>query len=275
MEQALGQRYYFLGIDPAPAQGKKSDDGALGALRVRPKSGLEEVTSNLSDWIPEFVWAYRVRGASIREWSGFIHWKHSHFGFAGLLSDSQGGGQWLERELLSGRQLVNGIETMVTPIASMGNIADAGGQAQNILCMFRRKDPGIQQLWPHLAGDDSLYEAMHIVFQEAVANMGVAFPKPYNDRPRSETESWPQEKKWALKTLDTAREQLMNIQVATKEDGTWATTRNGAKSFSATGKKDLAYACIFAYVRFLIWLRMGELEFSEGSNSTGYYVMQS
>lgn len=271
MELTSDQRFYFLGIDPAPAQGKKSDDGGMGALRVRPKPGVTNPTSNLSDWLVEYVWAYRVRGADIRQWSGFIHLKHRHFGFAGMLMDpgAGGGGGYLELELAKGRQLINGIETDVTPIASMEQLASAGGMAQHILVMFRRRDPGIQSLWPHLAGDDSLAEAMHVVFQEAVSYMIASFPKPYNQRPKAETETWSEEKKWALRTLDAAREQMMDIQVATKEDGTWAVTRNGAKTFSAHGKKDLAYACIFAYVRFLIWLRMGELDFMRGSQESG------
>jgi hypothetical protein len=45
--------------------------------------------------------------------------------------------------------------------------------------------------------------------------------------------------------------------------------------YRGAGKKDLAYARIYAYVRFLVWLRMGELEFSaEGEDGgQGYYVM--
>lgn len=116
-----------------------------------------------------------------------------------------------------------------------------------------------------------------MVFQEAITYMLAAFPKPFNERPRAETESWPEEQKWALKNLDAARQQLMNIQVVTREDGTWALTRNGAKTFVVVnGKKDLAYACIFAWVRFLIWLKLGELEFSAGGASDGsYYAMES
>ena len=54
-----------------------------------------------------------------------------------------------------------------------------------------------------------------------------------------------------------------------------ALTGHSAKQFSAAGKKDLAYACIYAYVRFLVWLKMGELEFAgEGAEESGYYVMQ-
>jgi len=116
---------------------------------------------------------------------------------------------------------------------------------------------------------------MHMAFQEAVTYMTVTWPKAYNDRDPAEYAGWPEEKRWALKTLDAARSQLVDIQVATAADGTYALTGHSAKQFSAAGKKDLAYACIYAYVRFLVWLKLGELEFGEGSeDGSGYYVMQ-
>ena len=167
-----------------------------------------------------------------------------------------------------------GGETDVMPIASQDDLERTGANVQILLTMFRRRDPGIQYLRPHLAGDDNLYEAMHNVFQEAVTYMTVTWPVAYNDRDPRTMDGWPEEKRWALKTLDAARHQLVDIQVATNGDGTYALTGHSAKQFSAGGKKDLAYACIYAYVRFLVWLKMGELEFAEGNEEeSGYYVM--
>ena len=59
-------------------------------------------------------------------------------------------------------------------------------------------------------------------------------------------------------------------------DGTCASAGHSAKQFSAGGKKDLAYACIYAYVRFLVRLELGELECgaANGGEETGYYVMK-
>jgi len=46
------------------------------------------------------------------------------------------------------------------------------------------------------------------------------------------------------------------------------------EGFSLCLQKDLAYACIYAYVRFLVWLKMGELDFEgEDQEGGGYYVM--
>lgn len=267
---------YFLGYDPAPAQNKSSDDAGLVVLRARPRPGLAAPPSqNLSDWLCEYVWAYRMRGelkrgkdvadegvlfaSTTNQMSGRVHGCHRRFGLAGILMDPAGGGNLVLPELNKSRQLLNGVETECTPIACPDDVTVAN--ASFILNLYLRRDGGIQQLWPLLVGDDGLYEAMHIVFQEAVEHGIVSFPLPFNERPGDTTKDWDREKRWALINLDEMRRQLVMIQAATHDDGSWALSKNGAKSFSAIGKKDLGYAGIFAYVRFLIWLKMGDFEF--------------
>ena len=271
-------RYYFMGVDPAPAQKSKSDDGAMAVLRLRARPGLgRAVTSVSGDWLFEFVWAYRVRG-QVRpgaeeaetmyaqrsgDWSGLIHAKHLHFNLAGILMDSQGGGQLIWPELNKGRQRIAGADRAVTPIAAPGE--GSVGHAHYILMLFLREY--LDTLWPALApGGDSLYTSAHLAFRDAVEHGEILFPRPYNERPASETSMWSDEQRWALKNMDTARGQLCSVQVATKENGEWDLTRNGAMRFSSGGKKDIAYAMLYAYVRALVWLKMGELEFSGGED---------
>jgi len=289
MERGVGELeelHYFLGIDAAPAQSKGADDGAKVVLRLRPRPGLgRPPTSVNSDWLFEYVWAYRVRGQIPKpgledeyffaqragDWSGLIHQKHQHFNFDGIMMDSQGGGQLIWPELNKTMQRINGVERAVTPIATVDD--SSVGNAHLILCLFMREY--CELLWPILnPGVDSLYTAAHNAMRDMVGHAELLFPKPFNERPGSETELWPVEKKWALKMLDEVRRQLSNIHVATKDNGEWDLTRNGAYRFSATGKKDLAYAALFALVRALIWLKAGELEFAVGGgDESGIYVM--
>jgi len=244
---------------------------APGRLRPRPGLGAPP-TSNLSDWLCEFVWAYRMRGevkrgtedgvlfaSTTNQMSGRVHETHSRFGLSGVLMDPGGGGNLVLPELNKSRQMINGVEMECTPIACPDDISVSSG-AQLILNLFKRGDRGIQQLWPVLVGDDGLYEAMHVAFQEAVEHGIVSWPLPFKERPGETTKDWDREKRWALINLDEMRRQLMMIQAATNDDGTWLLTRNGNRTFSAIGKKDLAYAGIFAYVRFLIWLKVGDFE---------------
>ena len=208
--------------------------------------------------------------STTNQMSGRVHQCHRRFGLTGILMDPGGGGNLVLPELNKSRQNIGGIETECTPIACPDDITVSN--AHLILNLFLRRDSGISQLWPLLIGDDGLYEAMHVVFQEAVEHGIVSFPLPFNERPGDTTKDWDREKRWALINLDEARRQLLHIQAATHDDGSWALTKNGAKQFSAIGKKDLAYSAIFAYVRFLIWLKLGEFEFGrEEEGEVGIY----
>jgi len=282
----LAEVHYFDGIDAAPAQSKRADDGAKVVLRLRPRPGLGRLpTSVSSDWLFEYVWAYRVRGQRPKpgqedahffaqrtgDWSGLIHLKHQHFNFDGIMMDSQGGGQLIWPELNKQVQRINGVEQAVTPIATVDD--SSVGNAHLILCLFLREHCAV--LWPILnPGVDSMYTAAHNAMRDMVSHAELLFPKAFNDRPASETDLWPVEQKWALKMLDEVRRQLCVVHVATKDNGEYDLTRNNAYRFSAVGKKDLAYAALFALVRALIWLKAGELEFAAaGNDDPGIYPL--
>lgn len=261
--------FYFMGVDPAPALGRKSDDGALSVLKAWPRQS-GKLTMDLSDWWLAFVWAYRLRGADVRQWSGFIHQKHEHFGFSGILLDAGagGGGTFIMQELAKDRQMILGAEKMCRPICTMEDATAPHGEF--ILNMFSRRDAGIQSLWStNLRGESNLPDNMHVSAQQAIEHTLVAWPRPFNERPREETQEWIEEEQWASKMLDQQTTQLTNINVVTRPDGTWQTDLYNARSFQAVGKKDVAYAGLMAYTRFLIWLRMGSAQYlSDGAGGS-------
>jgi hypothetical protein len=199
--------------------------------------------------------------------------KHQHFGFSGILLDPGGTGNQINDELILTKQCINGVDTTVIPIASHADMERTGPNAQFILTVFRPHDVGIEHLWVGVGHQDNLNHAMHNVMQEAICYQRLAFPKPFNSRPGVETADWPEEKRWALIQLDRARDQLVDIQVATTGTGEFEMTGHGALKFSSAKKKDMAYACIYAFVRFLVWLNMGELDYSDNEETDGYYVM--
>jgi hypothetical protein len=278
----MADLHYFDGVDPAPAQSSGADDGAMSVLRLRPKPGLGRAPTSLnSDWLFEFVWSYRVRGQRRLEgdpdqfyyaqraghWSGLIHKKHQQFKFDGILMDSQGGGQLIWPELNKGQQTIDGVERKCTPIATVGD--SSVGNAHFILALFLKEY--LEPLFPAMApGVDGLLTAAHTAFQDAVQHGEILYPKPFNDRPASETELWTPEKKWALKTLDTGRQQLVDVAVVTRDNGEWDLTRNGCFRFAASGKKDLAYSQLYAYLRALLWLRQQFDEFAFASSEDSY-----
>lgn len=280
--------FYFMGVDPAPAQTKTADDGAIVIGRARPRmpvpvkaseltlnmenrneNGELVLTSSPADWIFEYVWAYRVRKADPREWSGLIHAKHQQFKLTRLCMDPQGGGYGIMNLLNKSRQLVNQSETLCTPICSVNDEGVVLGDF--ILTLFKRSDPGIKALWPLLAGDDVLVDVMHVAFQMALDHGQIALPPKFEETPEEIRKAFSPEQEWASRLLTLMGRQLSNIRVATKEDGSWDMTARNARRFSAIGLKDVAYAGIYAYVAFLSWLKTNGEEFDLGQEGEAMF----
>lgn len=260
-----GPAYFnFVGVDPAPALGERSDDGVIVAANawIKPSVALaaslrgeQAFSEEPSDWNFAFRYAFRARKHSVRQWSGKIHSVNDRFCPEMICMDYNGGGAHIGLELRSVKQLIEGSEVQRTPIASP---SDAFADARYVLCMFKRGDPCIEAKWPRLAGDDLLNDAMHVAFQSAMEH-SILLPVPWDERPAGDREQlqreWPAEQVWSARMLSEGSAQLQSVVAATNEDGTWKTTARGARVFSSTGKKDIAYAMIYAYVGFLCWLK--------------------
>lgn len=265
--------FFFEGVDPAPSDSLRSDKGALVVGAATPRGQMKEdgewsLSDNWSDWYFDYVYARVLSSrekASSRQWSGIIHEHHRAFGFEKILMDpgAGGGGIFIQRELRSPKQLIQGVETEVTPIADQVDGPRLVVRASFILHMFKRGDPGIELVWPgeggkSQAGDDLLKDSFFASMKQAVDGTVVAWPGPVSDwygERRAEVESWSEERRWALKNLDAATVQLGNITVATTDEGKELFTKRGARQFSSVGKDDIALASMLCFGAFLIWLR--------------------
>jgi hypothetical protein len=256
--------YFFEGIDPAPSESHKSDDGALIAGCAKPRRLPEKdepLSDNPADWYFDFIYGRRMtwkQKASARQWAGIIHQHHQRFRFERICMDPNGGGTLIKRELISTRQLINGVDTDVTPIGDQVDGPHLVGRGDFILHIFKRGDPGVEALWPELPGDDNLNDALYSVCKDAVDHGLWAWPMPIEEwlvERKDDVGQWPEERVWALKNLDAATVQMKNIVVATKEDGTFAFTKRNARQFSSIGKKDFVSASMYCYAAFLMWLR--------------------
>ena len=247
--------YYFLGADPAPAQTTKADDGALVVLRATPKGDVE--SEDIRDWNLDWVWAYRVRKADAAQWGAIMHRKDRSFKFAGIMMDPGGGGQWVRMELKKGMQNISGNPTPVIPIACPEDEAEMPSQGNFVLSMFRMMDPAIQKMWGdmQLVNLDGLYDKVHSEFQEAWMLGMFGLPTPIKDMPKSEVSGWSIEKVAALDLIETMAKQITSINVKTDELGGTKFSKNGAKQFICKGRKDFAYAGMYAFAKFMAWLR--------------------
>lgn len=248
--------YYFLGVDPAKADNKKADDGALVSLRAMP---LIDDAKEPSQFHLSFNWAYRVRKADAPQWSAIIHLKHRHFQFAGIGMDGGGGGIWIRPELKKTNQLIRGSNQLVRPIACLEDEADTMVMGEFILSMFKPLDIRIQQVWGdmNMRGLDNLTDLAHTEFTEGL-RQGIGFPLQAKKRNPEELKKWRDEKLEAAKLVELIGAQLLAISVRTEDDGTTYYSKQGARSFSSKKRKDFAYAGMIAWLRFLMWLRKGE-----------------
>lgn len=266
-ERSGAVRAFFLGGDCAPSESHRSDDGSLviGMAWPRdPQATWETLSDNEADWWFAYVWARTltsVERASARQWSGLIHQLHSLYAFEKIVLDPGGGGIYVQREMKSPKQFYNGAEREVTPIADQVNGPRDVTRGYFILHLYKRGDPGMEMLWPELAGDDMLNDAAYSDMKQAIDHAGVMFPPKLDelktDRP-DEVRTWTPERLAALDALNRMVDQFKNIVVATKESGdgtTFAMTKRGARQYSAQGKKDLMSGGMYCYLGFRIWLR--------------------
>lgn len=260
--------FFFEGVDPAPSESHKSDDGALVVGVASPRSIGKELPEAAADWHFDFIYGRRLtwkQKATARQWSGIIHQHHRLFRFTRICMDPNGGGVLIKRELVATKQLINGIETEVTPIGDLVDAPRLLARADFILHLFKRGDPGAESLWPDLAGDDLLNDALYGESKSALDHGLWALPPGVADwmiDRRAEVERWPEERLWALKNLDALATQLAKIIVATRPDGGFAFTKRNARQFSSLGKKDFVSAAMYCYAAFLMWLKSGDLRSS-------------
>lgn len=250
---------YFGGVDPAPAEAKKNDDGAIAVLRLREiaKRPDGSISDNMADYKASWAYVRVLRRASIGEWSGRIHLLHKGFGLSKIVMDlgAGGGGGYIKKELSKDRQEVElGRTVETTPILTL---EDVGIRGQFILHGFKRSDPGFERLFGKMAGDDVLIDMAHQEMRTAISKGMIEWMKPFEEWEQEEKLVLGEENIHTIRNVTAAQTQFMNIGVDMEEDKqTYKLTRNGARSFSAIkGRKDIQTAMMNSWMAALIWLR--------------------
>lgn len=291
--------FFFLGGDTAPSDSQRSDEGALVAACARPRvipvtSGRRDedeeiqLSDNEADWMFNFCFgrsfSYKEK-LSARQWSGVIHTWHRRFNFQKIVLDggSGGGGVFVKRELMATDQLINGVKTEVKPICDQVDGPRRVVHADFILHLFKRGDPGIETVWPNvedasksLAGDELLKDSMMATFKGALDNGEIGLTPRMEEfmsdpQRREQMRSWPEERQWALKVLDAGLVQLLGITVAMREDGQgYLFTKRGARVFTSVGRDDIAYAMMYCYTAFRIWLKSEQWRGSSSADAAGF-----
>ena len=254
----------LLGWDTAPGASIKSDWCAGVVLRVvalTPELRAFEKARGMPPLEASFVhdgqgfhvsptFAHFMRNVDAGQISGFIHFLHRVFGFARIVLDPGGGGAWVAKELRKSEQLINGAQVKVTPICTRDEAIVAGMQA--ILCFFKRGSELDQAVEPQfMVSDDGFLSAFHASYRQAWESGQILWPQFAENRTRAEMQNWSEAQVWAQRALELVFKQLCNVQQAMDGDRPLVSKR-GFPLFMAVGKKDGAYASLYAFAAFLL-----------------------
>lgn len=248
--------WFFGGGDPAAAQTKKADWGAIvtGAAACRSP----EWTDNPHEWdvmVPHIRVVQNVGLAKATAWSGAIHDLHRRFNYSVFVLDNGagGGGPFIRGELSNERQVIREEDVKCVPIVTQDDISAI--HAHRILCMAKRRDPMIDPHNPGWTNDNQLNDFIYSKAQEMLtAQVPVFLPevRAFHDR----LAGMPDEETWSLKNTEALRKQLGNFHAETNDDGTFV-MKSGARVFGSQGRKDIVSAFCYMLFGFWLWLKNG------------------
>lgn len=250
----------ILGFDSAPGQSFKSDYCAAVNYRIVELGRLTRLAPTYvhpetrQPYHCSFTFAHMMRNVSAAQAAGFIHLLHRVFGFSYIIMDPGGGGLWIYKDLKNPEQLINNARTAVTPLCTIEEPLQTDKQA--IVCFFKR---GVQlnTLFQQqfLTGDDGFLDAAHRRYREGWEAGEFVHPMPIENRSPAEVRLWSPSQLWAQRYLDLGLKQLARVRQLTRPDGSADTTARGFARFQAPGKKDLAYAGLYAFTGGQLWMR--------------------
>lgn len=252
----------ILGFDVAPGQGLRADSSAAVNLRiVELLAGVKLPVTYEQDgrgYNISFTFATYLRNRSARETSAFIHQLHQRFGFARIVLDKGGGGFWVYKELRQREQEMNKKKFAVLPLVTEDDPFNMEGQP--IVHFFKRGGAFDALILPHyLTNDGGFIEAMHEEYRKGWEAPDFHWPMPMEDRPSEAIRQFSQEQLDGQAALEKVLKELENVRIVTNKAGDPIISRAGFKQFEALGKKDGAYASLFAKSGAQLWFATGDV----------------
>jgi len=244
-----------LGVDVAAGQGDRADWCAFVVRRMMPlPARLLDGTPvdlpmtcvrNGRPWHVSDTFAHLMRNVGAPEVSGFIHLLHRVFAFSWVVMDPSGGGLWIYKEMKKPGQSVNGKVEIVVPLSTPED-GSVGGMRQPIVIFFKRGGKLDALCEPQfLAGDDGFLDASHRAYRQGWEAQEFHWPELEINR-RGVVSGWDPHLILAQRSLDTVFQQTLKVRQVTGADGSPRMSSRGFAMFEATGKKDGAYAGLYA-----------------------------
>lgn len=201
-------------------------------------------------YIVRLVWGTLVRGWSPGDISSYIHTLDHRYGFTAINMDPGGGGHAVASEMRKRRQQIEGEWRMVPPLVEAKD-AHMHPDGKPTVHMFTRS-PEFGALWGGNWGTDAaLVNMQHHRFRNALRARKIWFPAAYEDLLAAVQGGLGGEEVRAWRSCEEAITQIKSIAVVKVGKGSEAAPKilsGGYLAFKSDGKKDAAYACIYAFV---------------------------
>jgi len=262
---------YTMGADVSYGTGRKIDDNAVVVLRSRylgsvPPASMAGVYDLEGEyWEIKPAWAVVMAGQSVDQYAGVIHLLHQKFGLSVIVMDPSGGGGFVYRKLPDKKQLIEGSWKSVAGIC-MEEQSSLYPEADPVFRFFKRGDPVLDQLWDQnqMRGDEGIVEGAHDLLSKAFSTNSISWPLPLSERSKVEREGIPFPDMEILGHLEKVQTQLGNVHVVTNTQGETRFSLRGFRMFKAKGKKDGAYALLYAFAGTIAYLKSLSAEDKDG-----------
>jgi hypothetical protein len=251
---------FVCGIDVAHGGAKGGgDDSSLQVIRHH-----KGITSH--------AWAEEMHGVRLEQISARVHELNQRYHFNLLCMDPGGGGLFLRDYLVNDKQLIAGAETEVLPIATVED--ERVVEAQRNLVLFARGTPEISNAETGAFGktysDSGLVNRMHYAFLNTVEKQLFCIPVDLRyESPEAITRLAKQTRlRLCREVMDRTYTELVGIETEKDASGTPKRDAFGMLRFVAShGKKDRAYALLYAWVAMMIIWK--QIEFDKSDQGIG------
>jgi hypothetical protein len=262
---------FCLGQDTAGGGSRRSDWNAMvlwRALRVPDWKPVPDTTglyiASGDKWEISPVWAWQGKSRDGGQLSGIVHRGHQRFQFGRVVYDPGGGGLWVAKEYWKKQQFFDGRVHQVTGLCKP---EDSGiyPEAMPIMIPWGKGSSDLAHAWQEprfLSSDDGIVEAIHLKAQEMFYGQQLRWPMSPDDWGKKELQALGEEERRSLMFLNMTLQQLVSIKTKmTTKNGEEVpvVTKQGFRSFTATGKKDLAYAALYGLAGILSLIHDPEL----------------
>lgn len=251
--------YYIAGVDVA----KNRDDFTIVVIKYEPGKH------------PKVVYCFRGNGMKNWQMSGMIHYVTKIFRLNFILMDAGGGGLYIKEFLEDPIQTIKGVKTSCAPILTPRDFPVQGSIAilelfkwskeyQSLYRYFTREFPGVYH-------DDGILDISHSMLRTHIETRTIDFPvsRNYNIdanvldnliKTGFESVNAATEYRIIVENIDNMLNELVGVKRKLKPDGSFDTTGKGFYKWVSVKKKDSAYALLYAFLGYKIFISEREEE---------------